>query len=334
MTYEPAAYRLYRHVFKALDATRLNRWPWLLRRTQGRGIIFTLHHVTPQALPPDPNVFAPNRLLEITPDFLEAVLVFCRARGYAILSLDDAVAQLQSTEKKPFFVCFTSDDGYRDNATYAAPLFAKYNAPWTLFVTTSFADGTGVLWWRVLEAYVRRRYTSVNEQYQAFAALYKELRAQPWNNLLESTHHYARNAGLDLIKLTQDACLTWAELRAMTYQTPVSFGAHTLTHPMLAKLPTPDMEAEIKLSRDRLKHELNQKVTFLAYPVGDVDSASTREFDIAQNLEFLGAVTTKPRHVFQNSPLYALPRVSLNGHFQTEAALRGMLSGIPFRSMR
>ena len=38
--------------------------------TQGVGVIFTLHHVRPE--PHRPNGFAPNRILEVTPDFLDA----------------------------------------------------------------------------------------------------------------------------------------------------------------------------------------------------------------------------------------------------------------------
>jgi hypothetical protein len=43
-------------------------------------------------------------------------------------------------------------------------------------------------------------------------------------------------------------------------------------------------------------------------------------------------VTTRPGHVFpaHAQHLHALPRISVNGLFQSEAALKSLLSGVPF----
>ena len=54
------------------------------------------------------------------------------------------------------FVCFTFDDGYRDNLEYAYPLFRRRGIPLTLYVPTDFPDGDGELWWIALEEVVPR----------------------------------------------------------------------------------------------------------------------------------------------------------------------------------
>ena len=54
------------------------------------------------------------------------------------------------------FVCFTFDDGYRDNLEYAYPLFKRRALPLTLYVPTDYPDGTGELWWLALEEIVAR----------------------------------------------------------------------------------------------------------------------------------------------------------------------------------
>jgi len=42
-----------------------------------------------------------------------------------VLALSDALAKLE-TGSAQRFVCFTFDDGYRDNLTLALPIFKKY----------------------------------------------------------------------------------------------------------------------------------------------------------------------------------------------------------------
>ena len=60
--------------------------------TQGQGVIFTLHHVRPE--PEEPKAFAPNRILEVTPEFLDAVLDQVQEAGLDVVSLDEAVRKL------------------------------------------------------------------------------------------------------------------------------------------------------------------------------------------------------------------------------------------------
>ena len=66
--------------------------------------------------------------------------------------------------------------------------------------------------------------------------------------------------------------------------------------------------------------------------MGDPGSAGPREFALARELGFATAVTTRPGHLFADhaAHLHALPRVSVNGCHQSPAALRGLLSGVPF----
>ena len=54
--------------------------------TRGIGAIFMLHHVGPEK----PGRFEPNRILKVTPDFLEQVIVQVRDLGFDVVSLDEA----------------------------------------------------------------------------------------------------------------------------------------------------------------------------------------------------------------------------------------------------
>ena len=87
----------------------------------------------------------------MTPDFLEQVIAQVRASGFEIVSLDEAQFRMIEGDHGKPFVCFTFDDGYRDNLEYAYPIFKRHNLPFAIYVPTDYADGDGDLWWLALE---------------------------------------------------------------------------------------------------------------------------------------------------------------------------------------
>ena len=91
----------------------------------GVGAILTLHHVRP----PRADAFQPNRLLEVSPRFLEDVIRELRRSDVDIVTLDEMHRRLREQDFRRRFVCLTFDDGYRDNARHALPILRKYDAP-------------------------------------------------------------------------------------------------------------------------------------------------------------------------------------------------------------
>jgi peptidoglycan/xylan/chitin deacetylase (PgdA/CDA1 family) len=337
--------------FRAIVATGAHRWARGF--TQGAGAILMLHHVRPFA----GDAFAPNRLLEITPEFLDEALTLIRAQGCEIVPLDELLARLTEPRRtepsltRPkrdrFLVALTFDDGYRDNRDVALPILQRHQAPWTMYVTTGFADGAASLWWLELEEAVRRlpRITLTiggrivdedagdpAQKQRAFAAVYRAVRSQPETVLRDAVARLSAQAGIDSAALTRGLCLGWDELRALASEPGLTIGAHTLTHPRLARTPIHVAQPEMIESAYRLEYELGRPVRHFAYPVGDAASAGAREFALARDLGFASAVTTRPGHVFPEhaAHVHALPRVSLNGLHQNATALKAMLSGAPF----
>src|SRR5687768_16252516 len=118
----------------------------------GVGVILTLHHVRPER----PDAFQPNRLLEVTPKFLERVVRYLRRRDLDVVSLDEVYRRLVEQDFARRFVCITIDDGYRDTLQWAYPILKRYDAPFAVYIPTSFPDRLGELWWLALEAVVSR----------------------------------------------------------------------------------------------------------------------------------------------------------------------------------
>src|ERR1700733_12835473 len=121
----------------------------------GVGGIFMLHHVRPRR----DGAFQPNHHLEITPDFLRATLAHLRASGIEIVTVDEMVQRLTQRDFSHRFACFTFDDGYRDNRDFALPVMREFDAPFTVYVASDFAEGTGRLWWALLETVIAKATT-------------------------------------------------------------------------------------------------------------------------------------------------------------------------------
>lgn len=313
----------------------------------GVGAILMLHHVRP-AKSQD---FAPNALLEVTPEYLESVIKRVRATGFDIVSMDEACRRLVSDEQCRPFVTFTFDDGYRDNLEFGYPILKHHDVPFTIYLPTAFMDGHGEFWWLTLEHLIQSRTkitasirgemaeidcSTPDLKKKAFDQIYWWMRALPGHELYRYIADITNDHQIDYKDLNKrfcaDLCMSWDELRVLAQDPLVTFGAHTVSHLMLAKFDTDQVRSEMDESRKRIALELNREVDHLCYPVGDPSSAGPREFELAANLGFKTGVTTRPGVLFpeHREHLTALPRVSLNGNFQSLRYLDVLLSGAPF----
>jgi peptidoglycan/xylan/chitin deacetylase (PgdA/CDA1 family) len=312
----------------------------------GVGAILTLHHVRPAR----PDQFQPNRLLEITPQFLDEVLIELRRSELDLVSLDEMHRRLVEGDFRRRFVCITIDDGYRDTLQWAYPILRRHQAPFTLYIPTSFPDRAGELWWLVLEAVVARNdaidvclggqnvggqhetlsCASVAEKRDAFDRLYVWLRSLTSEAELRSAvRDLAARYQVDIAAFCNELCMRWDELATLATDPLVTIGAHTVNHVMLAKVSEELARTEMDMSRTAIESALGFRPTHFSYPVGDRTSASVREFRIANELGFKTAVTTRPGVLFgtHRDWLMSLPRISLNGEHQQLRYVRVLLSG-------
>jgi peptidoglycan/xylan/chitin deacetylase (PgdA/CDA1 family) len=326
--------------FRAIAALRADRW--LRRLGQGRGVILMFHRVRPWR----GDRFAPNRVLEITPEFLEYAIDEIRRSGYEIIPIDEVPHRLAARPSSRRFAVLTFDDGYRDNVEHAWPVLKRHDAPWTLFVTADFADGEGRLWWLELEQAIARldrialhgagvaeRSTGTSDEKQAaFSAIHKLMRSSPEYRLRTIVADLSREAGIDSAQLVRQTCLGWDDLRILASEPGLTIGAHTVSHPILAKQASKTAIREIFGCKTVLERRLGRPIRHFAYPFGDRSAAGAREFQLAWKAGFATAVTSRPGHVFPEHAkcLHALPRVSVNGLFQSRATMRALLSGVPF----
>lgn len=337
-------YTMIRLALGAIAASGLDRV--LAPRLRGRGVILTFHHVAP----PGAFLLDENAGLSITPGFLETTILTLRELGYEIVRQDEIAARL-GQEGGPPFAVLTFDDGYRDNLTHALPVLRRLAAPFTLFVCAGFAERTAPLWWLDIEEAVTKLHTlrlelpdggvleraeTDMEKRHAARVLYWRLRDQPEDVLQAAVAALCRQAGVDPMARVARLCMDWEALETFASEPLASLGAHTLSHPRLARLEAKPALAEMAESRKRIEERLGVPARHFAYPVGDPGSAGPREFAFAAELGFTSAVTTVPGVLGpeHRERMTALPRISVNGLFQAPRYLRALLSGVPFALRR
>ncbi|MFN3349836.1 polysaccharide deacetylase family protein [Pseudorhodoplanes sp.] len=308
---------------------------------QGVGAILTLHHVRPAR----PAGFQPNRLLEVSPGFFAAVVRRLRRSGLDIVSLDEMYRRLVQRDFKRRFVCITFDDGYRDLLQWAYPVLKKHEAPFALYVPTSFPDRIGEIWWVALERVVasteriglyidgvERRFdcASLDDKRNIYEQLYWWLRSLSTEDELRVViRDLAARYGVDMAALCDELCMSWEDIAELARDPLVTIGAHSVNHYRLRKTPDRVVRAEMEMSRAVIESAIGFRPEHFAYPVGDPSSAGSREFAIAAELGFKTAVTTQPGVLFREhrNHLTALPRISLNGEYQQLRYLGVLMSG-------
>jgi len=326
-----------------LEAVALSGVGRLMPSAAGRGVIFTLHHVRP-ARGYD---FEPNGHLSVTPQFLDAAIVAGRQCGLHPVHLEELPELLADSSDRRKFMCFTLDDGCRDNAQFAAPVFRKHGVPYTMFITPGFVERSRTMWWETAEALTRAAASfnfdfghgmetvpcsSRQEKFVAFERLAKFVESVDEDDAVAKIDQAAISAGVDPLGIVDHEIMTAAELRDLVKDPLARLGAHTVTHPNLSRV-----------SDDRLRHELEQSAARVAaysgrapksvcYPYGGRHAVGPRETKVAIETGFALGVTTQPGVLNSERPerLAELPRVSLNGQYQKSRYVRALVSGLPF----
>jgi peptidoglycan/xylan/chitin deacetylase (PgdA/CDA1 family) len=307
----------------------------------GVGAIFTMHHVRP----PGRAEFRPNRHLEITPNFLRTMLLHLRSRGIEIITLDELHRRLGEGDFSRRFACFTFDDGYRDNRDFALPVMREFDAPFTVYVVSDYAEGTGKLWWIALERVIAKASVievtidGIATRIDVHAPAAKRIafeRLRHWLRSLPGDQDIAREMAalcarhdIDEAAVSRDLCMSWDELESFADDPLVTIGAHTITHCNLHKQTEAIASQEMTISRSRIEDVLKRPIEHFAYPYGDKTAAAAREFALARNAGFKTAVTTRPGMIFTATADHptALPRVSLNGNYQHSRVVPVLTSG-------
>lgn len=313
--------------------------------TGGTGFILMLHRVLDAA---PSSAFDPNGFLAVQADFLSAALRHIQQKGYDFVSLDEAARRLAEPRSQRRFCAITLDDGYRDNYTIAKPIFEAFKAPYTVYTATGFIDGQIAPWWLLLEHLIaskdrvclvdgqERRLdlaaSDLTHKQHAFADAVNFIRMSPESEQLNILQKAASDTNCELSAVTNALFMSWDEVRDLSDNELGSIGGHTVHHRALARLSLEDARSEVVGGLDRLETMTGNRPRHFAYPYGDAAAAAERDFALLSGLGITTAVTTRPGLLFNGhvQRTAALPRLSLNGNYQSIGQLDILMSGAAF----
>lgn len=329
-----------------LEASMLVSGAGLMKAARGSGVIFTMHHVRPETR----STIGPNRHLEVTPDFLDLAIKRLKVLGYDFVPLHEVPARLKAPTARPF-AAFTLDDGYRNNAEHALPVFARHGVPFTVFIAQGLAEHRQPLWWEIMGRLLREQerisfdfghgpetveLKTPVQQLDTFFQFASYVWAHDEADAVGDLCKFAERYGIDPLSLTRELIMGPEELKEFAAHPLVSLGAHTVTHRKLCRLTSEESADEMRRSADWLADLTGERPTAIAYPYGSRDAVGPREFEMAHDLGFVIGLTTQPGMLTQADLARptALPRVSLNGYYQKARYVSALASGIPFALKR
>ncbi len=246
---------------------------------------------------------------------LRRQLLYLR-RHYRIMHLEDALEEYylahkekQQRRDRRIPLALTFDDGYQDNYTHGFALARELQVPFTIFLVPGYIQSGEPFWWREGECLVRgaqvdeltmegRTYHLRQLEERRVLAQIIHTRACSAQSVAERETFLAdtRKALGVPSSTTEEAGalpLTWAQVHEMEESGLVSFGAHTMRHPILGYLADPaEVQQEVRECRRVLEQQLGHPVRTFAYPVGKPEHIGEKGLQAVKEAGYRWAVTT------------------------------------------
>jgi peptidoglycan/xylan/chitin deacetylase (PgdA/CDA1 family) len=226
------------------------------------------------------------------------------SRYYTVLPLEELVGRALVGDVPANAVAITFDDGYQDNYEHAFPILKQFGIPGTIFLSTGVINRPGILWHDVLFDLFRKT-TAMSieidgrslplhcraDKLQALFAVLKTIRRLSPDARDRHISNIAASLGVSFNVRSGPKMLTWEQIREMA-KAGITFGAHTVSHPILSRMPLDKAVQEIETSKRTIEDKIGQRVRLFAYPNGSREDFTEPLKRSLKELGFQCAVTT------------------------------------------
>jgi peptidoglycan/xylan/chitin deacetylase (PgdA/CDA1 family) len=271
-------------------------------------------------------------------EFERQIAYFCK--NYEIISLDTIAQYLHQQKTLPRkAIAITFDDGYSDSYYFAFPILKKYSVPATIFLVVGHIGKDDLFWWDKITYAIRYAQIaqldikelgsyslqSSAEKEKAIKSVWEHLKQMPEaekNSIVESIMALCPTEIPD--GLAKRLILSWDQVKEMR-DMGISFGDHTMNHPILTKVSLERARQEIFESKKIIEERLGDKVRAFAYPNGKTGDYNETVIKMVQRAGFECAVTTIPQLVSPTVSPYQIGRIV---ELSDISRLKVMLSGL------
>ncbi len=241
-------------------------------------------------------------------------------RWFQVLPLAEAVEGLRAGTLPARPAVITFDDGYADNHDVALPILQAHGVSASFFIATGFLDG-GRMWNDTLIEALRRcpapqldlnvldlgthTLGDVAQRRAAIDTLITQVKHLEPALRQQQVDAIAAQAG---VSLPDNLMLTSMQVREMA-RAGMTIGAHTLHHPILARLPDDEAYTEMLESKRHLEQIIDAPVRFFAYPNGKPgQDYNATHAKLAREAGFSAALSTAWGAAAPGCDLYQIPR--------------------------
>ena len=238
-------------------------------------------------------------------------LEYLRRRRYSLMSAAELIRHIdEGIPLRENALVFTVDDGYADFAAAGAPVFAAYDCPVTVFLVTDFVSGRLWNWFdRLTWAFrnsarreatvdiggesVHWRWTNPAGAERAADEMAQRLKkvADVLKEQLINRVAIALEVDIPDTPTEQFRAMSWDQVRACGRQ-GVTFGPHTVSHPILSQVDATRSDREISESWRAVAAATDAAVPIFCYPNGSPSDFSLREKESIARSGMIAALST------------------------------------------
>ena len=224
---------------------------------------------------------------------------------YRVVSLRQMMEELKEPGRSDQGVAVTFDDGYLGTYTEAFPVLKEYAIPATVYLAAGPVDSGELAWYdRIFLRFQRAgaqvtvvlntertfRLTDFTSRVDAATTVVLYLRTLPD----EERRRWCESFEKAIPAAHAEICgsmMNWEQAREMQ-RAGISFGCHTMTHPVISRLGPDALQHEVAESKRLIESRLDASIEDFAFPFGKPRDCGTTGAEVLSAMGFHSAMTT------------------------------------------